>query len=154
MHAERIIETILEWARGQPTIRALAVVGSHARGTARADSDIDLVLLTINPDFFRDDTTWLKDSIHWSACGACPCKWQDEDYGLLWSRRVWLDQNQGEIEIGFALPSWADVNPLEPGTQHVIADGCRILHDPDGLLARLCVAVAAVKRSSDPCCKT
>ncbi len=46
-----------------------------------------------------------------------------------------------EVEIGFAHPAWAEVDSLDPGTQRVVADGCRILHDPDRLLARLCAAV-------------
>jgi predicted nucleotidyltransferase len=45
MQAERILQIIVDWAKKQPTIQAVAVVGSHARGTARAESDIDLVLL-------------------------------------------------------------------------------------------------------------
>jgi uncharacterized protein len=141
MHPERIIEIILEWARAQPTFEAVAVVGSHARGTARADSDIDLVLLTTDPEVFRRDATWL-DAIDWSAVGARPSRWQDEDYGLLWSRRVWLEQNQSEIEFGFAPPSWANVDPIDLGTRRVVSDGCRVLHDPKGLLIRLCAAVA------------
>ena len=139
-HAQRIIQIVLEWAKAQPTICALALVGSHARGTARADSDIDLIVLTTDPQHFRADTGWLT-AIDWSVIAARPAEWQDEDYGLLWSRRMWLEPNRDEIEIGFALPSWADVNPVDPGTQRVIADGCCALHDPEGLLTGLCAAV-------------
>jgi uncharacterized protein len=140
MDAERIIGTIVNWAKEQPTVQAVALVGSYARGTARADSDIDIVVLTNAPEFFRADASWL-DAIGWNDVGACPVKWQDEDYGVLWSRRLWLEQVRFEVEIGFARPSWAEVNPLDPGTRRVVADGCRILYDPDGLLARLCAAV-------------
>jgi uncharacterized protein len=135
MDAERIIGTIVGWAKEQPTVQAVALVGSHARGTARADSDIDLVVLTTNPQAFRAETAWLK------AVSARIWKWQDEDYGQLWSRRLWLEQNSAEIELGFTLPSWADVNPLNPGTRAIIADGCRILHDPIKIPDRLCAAV-------------
>ena len=55
--------------------------------------------------------------------------------------RLWLDRNGGEIEFGFAPPTWADIHPVDTGTQQVIANGCRILHDPRGLLKRLCAAV-------------
>jgi predicted nucleotidyltransferase len=57
MDAAPIIDAIVIWATAEPTIKALALVGSHARGTARADSDIDLVLLTTHPRAFRDDMT-------------------------------------------------------------------------------------------------
>jgi uncharacterized protein len=139
--ADRIVQIILEWAKAEPKIRAMAVVGSYARGTARAASDIDLVVITTAPGFFRADIVWL-DKIDWNAVASRPVKWQDEDYGRLWSRRLWLEQSRGEVEIGFASLSWADVNPLDPGTQRVIADGIRVLYDPDGLLTRLCAAVS------------
>jgi uncharacterized protein len=141
MYAERVIETIVDWAKKQPTIQAVAVVGSHARGTARAGSDIDFVLITTHSQAFRAETAWI-DTIGWDAIGVRPRKWQDEDYGELWSRRLWLEQNSGEIELGFTSPSWAGVNPLDPGTLRVMADGCRILHDPRKILNRLCAAAA------------
>jgi predicted nucleotidyltransferase len=101
-HAQRIIQIVLEWAKALPTICAVALVGSHARGTARADSDIDLIVLTTDPQRFRADTVWLR-AIDWNVIAARPAEWQDEDYGVLWSR---LEPNRDEVEIGFALPSW------------------------------------------------
>jgi len=142
MDAECIIRAIVDWARAQPTIQAVALVGSHARGTARTDSDIDLVLLTTDPSLFRADVAW-PDAIKWNVIGANPIKWEDEDYGALWSRRLWLEQSGGEIEFGFAALSWAEPNPVDPGTRRVIADGCRILHDPEKILRRLRASVSA-----------
>jgi hypothetical protein len=138
--ADCVIQIVLAWAKTQPAIRAVALVGSYARGTARADSDIDLVVLATDPAFFRVNSVWLE-AIDWHAIGARPLRWQDESYGPLWSRRAWLEHDRGEVEISFAATSWADVKPLDSGTQQVIAGGCRILHDPDGLLTRLCAAV-------------
>jgi predicted nucleotidyltransferase len=141
-YAERIMQAIVEWAKAQPTIQAVAVVGSYARGTARAGSDIDLVLVATDPQVFLADIAWI-DAIDWNTVGPRPMKWQDEDYGRVWSRRLWLNKNGGEIEVTFASLSWADVNSLDPGTQRVIADGCRILHDPKELLNRLCATVSS-----------
>ena len=152
MQAERIIQIIADWAKAQSTILAVALVGSHARGSAGAGSDIDLVLIVTNPRAFRAETTWL-DTIGWNTVGARPQKWQDEDYGELCSRRLWLENNRGEIEFGFASHSWADVNPLDPGTRCVVADGCRILHDPRKILSCLCGAVSGSGRC-EACLKT
>jgi hypothetical protein len=97
-------------------------------------------MLTYEPTSFRTDTTWCH-AIDWAAVNARPLKCKDEDYGLLWSRRLLLDYNGGEIEFGFVSPAWADVHPVDTGTRRVIADRCRVLHDPRGLLKRLCAAV-------------
>jgi uncharacterized protein len=137
--AERIVQIILTWAMREETVRAAALVGSYARGTAKRGSDIDLVILATDPDRFRVDRTW-QSAIDWNAVSARLAKWRDEDYGPLWSRRLWLEDDRGEIEVGFARPAWASVNPLDPGTRRVIADGCVILYDPEGLLARACAA--------------
>jgi predicted nucleotidyltransferase len=142
--AESLLELITNWARARRDISGVALVGSHARGTARVDSDIDLVLLTPISEAFRADESWVCD-IDWSV-GARPVTWRDEDYGNVWSRRIWLSSG-AELEISFAPLSWADVNPLDAGTRRVISDGCRILHDPDRCLDRLCRAIKAV---SDP----
>ena len=138
-----IVEVVLAWATTRPTIRAVALVGSHARGTARRDSDIDLVLLTTDPDSFREDTTWVTQ-IDWHAIGTRPQRWQDEEYGAAWSRRVWLADCHGPVELTFVSLSWAKANPIDAGTLSVISRGCRILHDPDAFCARLCEAAGRV----------
>lgn len=133
---ERLLELIAKWATARRDISGVALVGSHARGSARADSDIDLVLLTAIPETFRAEESWVGD-IDWSAEGTHPATWRDEDYGNVWSRRIWLSSG-AELEISFAPLSWADINPLDAGTRRVISGGCRILHDPDRFLERLC----------------
>ena len=68
-HAERIIEVALQWARAQKNILAVALVGSYARKTARPESDIDLVMLTDEPTYFRTDTTLVSCN----RLGRCQC---------------------------------------------------------------------------------
>jgi hypothetical protein len=142
MQPDLIIQTISTWVKTQQLIQAAALVGSHARGMARPDSNIDIVLLVTECEIFRDGTGWLHD-INWNLIGARPARWVDEDHGALWSRRLWLEPTGDEIEFGFTSPSWAEVKPIDPGTRRVIADGCRSLHDPHGMLSRLCDAVRA-----------
>lgn len=125
--------------KAKQEIRGLALVGSHARNAARPNSDIDLVFLADDPNSFRD-AAWLN-AIQWARAGRHPTKWSDEEYGVVWCRRVWFEP-QGEVEFAFAPLSWADVSPVDKGTRRVMSDGCRILYDPDKLWKRLTLAVA------------
>lgn len=137
--AEQVAHAVVRWAKARQDVRGVALVGSSARGTARPDSDIDIVILAAAPAVFRADLSWLG-SIDWPAAGTRVGSWRDEDYGAVWSRHVRLD-TQLEVEITFAPLTWANLAPLDSGTRAVIAAGCRVLHDPDGLLGRLCKAV-------------
>ena len=129
---------ITDWVKTQEDIRGVALVGSHARDTARPDSDIDLVLLSKNPNRFRD-AAWLTNLAP-SRTTMHLTKWADEEYGAVWSRRAWFEP-ECEVEFSFAPLSWAEASPVDPGTARVVSDGCRILYDPDGLLQRLISAI-------------
>jgi uncharacterized protein len=131
----RIIEAIVQWAKTRQDIRGIALVGSHARGTARPDSDIDLMVLTSASVALRADCLWVE-TINWSRAGVEVAKWSDEEYGAVWSRRVQLGSGP-EVEITVAPLSWAGIAPIDEGTRRIISEGCRVLHDPDALLTRL-----------------
>jgi hypothetical protein len=47
-------EAITAWAAARTDIVGVAVVGSHARGTSRTDSDLDLVILCTVPATLLD----------------------------------------------------------------------------------------------------
>ena len=55
---EQILEAVTAWAVGRPEIRGVALVGSHARGTAGPDSDVDLVIVTERPRELVQETDW------------------------------------------------------------------------------------------------
>lgn len=128
------------WFAARPDVQAIAVVGSVARGTARPDSDIDLVLLVDDPEHYRADSTWVA-AIPWHTLGVSVSATRDEDFGALWSRFVALTGGP-PIEFGFSSPQWASTEPIDAGTLHVVRNGCRILYDPHGSLARLLAAAA------------
>jgi predicted nucleotidyltransferase len=130
---ESVLKAVLAWAAASDAIRAVALVGSRARGAARPDSDIDLVLLVVDPEAFRADDSWL-DAIDWKSTGVRPTTRRDARYGALWSRHVRVDDGL-EVEFGFAPLSWANRDPPDPGTRRVICEGCRVLYDPDAIFA-------------------
>ena len=67
---ELIPQVVVAWATAQPKIRAIALVGSHARGIARPDADIDFMLLAMASESFRADTTWVAE-IDWHGPAVC-----------------------------------------------------------------------------------
>jgi predicted nucleotidyltransferase len=131
------VETILraaeEWAASRGDVVALALVGSCARGAAREDSDVDLVVLTNHPAAYTQHDEWVT--------GLAPDSTlvRTGDWGAVTERRLLLPSGL-EVEVGFALPAWASVDPLDPGTRRVARDGLRPLHDPSGVLAALSAA--------------
>ena len=76
-------------------MQGIALVGSYARGEARDDSDIELVILTDQPRQYLDDVLWIE------RFGSVE-KHQTEDYGKLISLRVWY-QNGREVEYGVTM---------------------------------------------------
>lgn len=127
-----LLEVVTEWAAIRGDIVGLALVGSWARGTALPDSDIDLILLTPNPDAFHISSAWLME-IDWLRLGLSVQSFRDAKYGVVWSRHVELSGGT-LVEFSFGLPSWAATRPCDAGTQSVVSRGCRVLFDPTGLL--------------------
>lgn len=137
---EAILRVAAGWAASQPDILGLALVGSWARGTARPDSDIDLMVLAQDPERFRRERTWLFE-IDWALVGLPVIGWRDADYGAVWSRHVTL-ADAVEIEFAFGPLAWANPAPIDEGTFEVAAHGLRPLHDPHGQFAALLVALS------------
>ena len=132
---EAILAAVREWASQQPDVKGVAVVGSWARGVVRMDSDIDLVVLTDRRQRYLEDRDWIEQ-----ACGQQAELVRTQDWGALSERRVRIASGL-EIEFGFASPSWAATDPIDPGTVEVVRRGCAPILDESALFARLIDAV-------------
>lgn len=126
--AQNFIESFPRWASTQADILSVALVGSYARNAAREDSDVDLVIITDDPQKHLTQTEWIANF-------GMVAKQQIEDYGMLTSLRVWYESGL-EVEYGFTRREWARL-PLDQGTQRVIDDGIRVLFERDVLLSPL-----------------
>ena len=124
--AARAIEVVVSWARAQPDVRGVALVGSYASGRPRLGSDVDLVVLTDDPEARAADTAWFTGRTPRSRLI------RSQAWGPLLERRFRLTSGL-HVEVGLVAPSWAAV-PLDDGTRRVLAGGCRVLEDPHGLL--------------------
>jgi predicted nucleotidyltransferase len=49
------LDPFLQWASVDEDMQGVALVGSYARGEAREDSDIDLVILTSQPQNYLEN---------------------------------------------------------------------------------------------------
>ncbi|MBZ0291335.1 MAG: nucleotidyltransferase domain-containing protein [Anaerolineae bacterium] len=130
---EAFIERFAQWAGDQSDIQAVALVGSYARGTAREDSDVDLVIVTSDPKLYLNDNAWVD------SFGSVQSI-QHEDWGLVQSKRVMYEGGL-EVEFGITTTEWTQTEAVDPGTAAVVSDGMRILYDPHGVLHALQTAV-------------
>ncbi len=124
-----VVEVVTAWTHSRPDIRGVVVVGSWARGTATMSSDVDIVLLTNDPATYLGSARW------WGFLGRAQLV-ATRQRGPLTELRVALPSGL-EIEFGIVPPSWASIDPPDPGTMRVVRDGVQIIYDPDGLLRAL-----------------
>jgi len=108
------LDHVRDWVAHQPTIAAVALVGSHARGEARPDSDIDLVLLCEDPHAFVAHTSWIHS---FGAVERC----HTEDWGMVTSLRVYYTEGL-EVEFGMTTLAWAALL-VDPAAQDVVSHG-------------------------------
>jgi predicted nucleotidyltransferase len=60
VNVSAFLEAFGRWARAQPDIEAVALVGSYARNAAIESSDVDLVILTSGVDRYLRDRSWVS----------------------------------------------------------------------------------------------
>ena len=129
-----LLDRVTEWATGHVDVSAVALVGSHARGSAGPESDVDLVILCKRPDVLSGNKNWAH---RFGAIDSC----SEEHYGALRSLRIHYRAGL-EVEFGITEPGWARL-PLDDGSMQVLSNGVRVLYDEDGLLNSAVEAAAA-----------
>ncbi len=126
MDIHPFLQQVVSWAKVDPGLQAVALVGSYAHQAETEALDIDLVLIAAQPEAYLADTTWVQSF-------GDPLKQLVEDYGKLTSLRVWYSDGR-EVEFGLTGPGWMNL-PLDAGTQRVIDDGMVILFERDQLIS-------------------
>jgi predicted nucleotidyltransferase len=139
--ADALIDAVRVWLEGRSDLRALALAGSWARGNPKPTSDLDLIIVASDPEKYRFPDEWLRD-IPFATATFEIDRYATCTYGEVWSCRVFL-RPDSEVELTFAAPGWADIDPLDPGTKFVVADAFRIIIDKDGALQRVFAVVQA-----------
>jgi len=139
--AGALVETLRCWVQERDDLRALALVGSWARDSAKPSSDLDLVIVANDPEAYRFPSTWLC-SIAFAETAFEVDRYEICAYGNVWSCHIY-SKSEAEVELTFAAPVWAKIDPMDPGTRVVVADAFRAIVDKDGVLGRLVAAVCA-----------
>ena len=117
---EQILDAFAAWAPQRPDVLAVGLIGSWARGAAGPGSDIDVVVVSADPE------RRARRSDGWPP-GLPPLQAP--------RRRRWgfLLAGATELEVGVVPVRWAE----DPRTQRIVDDGLRIVYDPQGRLRAL-----------------
>ncbi|MEM2906282.1 MAG: aminoglycoside 6-adenylyltransferase [Candidatus Bathyarchaeia archaeon] len=143
---ERLIARFTAWAQSQPDIRAAVIVGSQARVDHPADewADLDLILVTADPDRYLSSTEWLENIGNpWLAF------LEKTATGEEWERRVLFE---GGLDVDFAILSAGKIqqilrHEIPPEAADIFRPGMRVLLDKDGVAAKLS---ASAPRQASP----
>ena len=121
--ADYLLQEFKKWAEVQKHIQGAAVVGSFARGDFHLNSDVDLVIISMNKE----------KTIQCILSEFMPDAIDDhrlEYWGpFVTSLRIFYD-NELEVEYGVATNAWV-MQPLDPGTKNVAEKGFKILLDKE-----------------------
>jgi hypothetical protein len=118
----------------------MALVGSWARDAARPDSDVDLVVLTDDPDSYVTREDWTVE------LGGTRIV-RTQAWGPPTERRLLLEDGS-ELEVGVVLPTWAATGPVDPGTAAPIATGTSARQTPAGKLSTIGASSAKPARAT------
>jgi uncharacterized protein len=120
--ARLLLDAVEKWAGDRPDILAVALIGSWARGVARPDSDIDLLVIAQDTAGYFAWQDWLSDF-------GKPTDRARESVAGLSALRAWYADGP---EVEFIL-----VTPAQLEDASVLLDaGSMAIHDPNDLLAR------------------
>ena len=127
------LEKVKNWAETQKDITAIVLVGSYARGQEREDTDVDLIIMTVEPDKYLNDPSFVHNFGDISTM-------EKENWGRVISYRTWY-KDSFEVEFGITTPDWITDDPLDAGTLRVIRDGAEVVLDRTSGLQEIIASV-------------
>ncbi len=135
MNCEEMLERFIAWANANQNIRLALVWGSRARKINPADqwSDLDIVIVTNNPDEILSSNDWLGN------IGIPKIVYLENCLGNNKERRVLFDNG---LDIDFPVLSCQRFREISnsPEILAILNRGMRILFDKDNLTADLKVS--------------
>lgn len=139
---ERLLGRFVVWAETVSDIRAAVIVGSRARTHHPADqwSDLDLIFMTSQPEFYINTTAWLDQiAPHWLTFVEKTATGEGHE------RRVMFE---GAYDVDFIpVPADFSVLSLDPIVRGIFRRGARVVLDKDG---KLTAALKDLLQPDDP----
>jgi hypothetical protein len=114
----------------------VALVGSWARGAGSDESDVDFVVLSTAPAALLSTNDWISGFYPGAELVST------RDFGAIQERRLRLTDGL-VVEVGLGAVTWAQTQPLDPGTERVARDGLIALYDPDAVLQTLLATISS-----------
>lgn len=139
---ENLIDSVADWARGRPDLRAAILVGSHARTDVPADkwSDIDITLVADDPSRYTEHADWVGELGEALATFVEPAS-----PGPFLERRILFASGE-DVDLSFMSREQVEATRdtgLPPGPAGVVRRGYRILFDEIGLTGTIAKAATA-----------
>ena len=130
---ERLIEKIIKWAKDRDDISTVIIVGSRARTNTTADkwSDLDLVILVSDPDYYINNTDWINYIDNYWITFI-----EETAVGGGEERRVLFE---GGLDVDFAIFSVDIIDEFSTSSeiQSVLKRGHKVLLDKDDLFGNM-----------------
>lgn len=144
---QELLQRFLDWARSQPDIRAVALVGSAVRVDRPADewSDYDLIVVASDPGIYLTSTEWLAQ-IGSSWCSIL----ETAPTGQPVERRVLFE---GGFDIDFIILSIDDARQgfeNMPMIAEISQRGRKVLWDKDGILPEIPASPGTAPAAQQP----
>ncbi|WP_227353102.1 aminoglycoside 6-adenylyltransferase [Haladaptatus salinisoli] len=146
---ERLLDRFVARAEAAPDLRGIVVLGSRARERRPADewSDLDLVVVTTDPDGYLSETDWL------SELGTPVLTFLESTAtGDGTERRVLFE---GGLDVDFVLVPPGRIEAMErgdvdPEVAETFARGFRVAYDEGGIGEALAAAVPESPPETEP----
>ena len=126
--ARLLVDAVREWAESRPDIVAVVLHGSWATGTARPDSDVDLLVVAHDTGGYLAWHDWLSD---FGKPGDRIVERRDGASAL----RVWYADGP-EVEFTLVTPAAVDRASGNGWLAAALAPESVALHDPEGIVER------------------
>jgi aminoglycoside 6-adenylyltransferase len=143
--ADLMCARVADWASAREDVRALVLVGSHARTQVPADrwSDLDFIFVLADAQPYLDDSRWVGEF------GRPVLTFLESTLDGHWERRVLYETGE-DVDFVLFPASVVERLPTSEGAAELLARGYRVLLDRIGLAETLAAVASAWTPTGSP----